>query len=143
MSELMKKLKLIGELMHTQDNRITEIPLFVVQQKVRDYGYSDDYAEGHIWVDKESAEEEDDEATIAKLDKADIEWDDIDTHRKVGYKDRWEFVTACFTEQGCKDHIKINGHNLGEHRIFAASGFRNLEWQLMREFLMGLGEEST
>jgi len=140
MSELMKKLKLIGELMHTQDNRITEIPLFVVQQKVRDYGYRSDYSDAHIWVDAEDSEEVSDIAIIDRLEEADEPDED---YRRVHYKNRWEFVTACFTEQGCKDFLKINGHNLHEPRIFAASGFRNLEWQLMREFLMGLGEEST
>lgn len=88
----------VAEQLRTQNNRSTQHPLFVVQQKVRDYGFSDEHAEDHA---------------------------------------RWEFVTACLTEHGCKEYLRFNGHNLGETRIYAESGFRNQEVQMLRLILMG------
>ena len=74
----------VGELIRTQDNRITSNPIFVVEQK-----------RGNAWT----------------------------------------FVTACLTEQGCKDYLAVDGHNLTNPRIYGPGGFRNQEWQNLRDFL--------
>lgn len=136
----------IGERLRTQDNRITQHPLFVVQQRRRIYGAEDQLGEdGHEWY--ETAEWEripvDEAAELER--KFDIFREVPDGYTRVAYADTWEFVTACFTEQGCKDFIAVNGHNLKDPRIYADSGWRNAEWIAIREYLMGLypcGEES-
>jgi hypothetical protein len=53
----------------------------------------------------------------------------------------WDFVTACFTEQGCKDYLARDGHNLKEPRIYAAGSYRNSEWQAVRNYLAALAAQ--
>lgn len=127
----------IGELIRTQDNRFTSHPLFVVEKKVVDAGYEDGYADFYQWVDFENDYYEADEEEAAHLD-AMLAHDPESLPTgwaKIGCKIRWEFVTCCFTEQGCKDFLKVNGHNVGESRIYVYSGWRNYEWQDVREAL--------
>lgn len=129
----------ISKLLHTQDNRITDQPMFVVQRRVRDYGYDSDHCDDYVWLDAVSGDyNEADEREARILDKMDERYRDIKGWQKVYYRDRWEFVTACFTEQGCKDYIRLDGHNLGETRIYAEGSYRNLEYQAVRNFLMSL-----
>ena len=79
-----RELRAIGESIRTQDNRMTNEPIFVVEQK-----------RGRHWV----------------------------------------FATACFTEQGCKDYLAANGHNLKSPRVYVYSGYRNAEWIALRAAL--------
>jgi len=135
------KLEEIGKLIKTQDNRITDQPMFIVQQKVRDYGYDSDYTDDYIWYSNEDAMEASSEQAYnldndTFSDEYDHEWE------KKYYIERWEFVTACFTEQGCKNYLKINGHNLREPRIYAEGSYRNNEFQAVRDMLIGLDGKS-
>lgn len=124
-------LEAISERLKTQDNRITADPIFVVQQRNRIWGFDLEYCEDWMWVDEEGNEATQEEYEELKK-HGDVGWN------KVGYKDTWEFVTACFTEQGCKDYIAYNGHNLTDPRIYAESGWRNAEWIGLRNYLMNL-----
>ena len=117
----------IIERLHTQDNRITANPLFAVQQRRRIYGVEEEYCERFVWVDDEGNEGDEDAPGL----------------RRVGYIDKWEFVTGCLTEQGCKDYIACNGHNLNEPRIYAYGSYRNAEFIALREWLMGLREPAA
>ncbi len=131
----------ISKLLHTQDNRITDQPMFVVQRKVRDYGYDSEHSDDYEWLDTVSGDYNSaDEHQTRILDKADKRRRDIKGWVKAYYRDRWEFVTACFTEKGCEDYIKRDGHNLGETRIYAEGSYRNNEYQVVRNFLMSLTE---
>lgn len=109
----------IGRLILTQDNRITDQPIFIVQQK-RQYITNPDYNDGYeVWLDDEGNQ----------VDRA----EGVD---KVYVHDVWEFVTACFTEQGCKDYIARDGHNLRDPRIYAAGSYRNDEYRKVRRALI-------
>lgn len=124
----------IGERLRTQDNRITEAPIFAVQQKRRIWGAED--ADGYEWYHSDEWERVDsDEASKLERD-FDIYGDVPKGYSRVGYVEIWEFVTACFTEQGCKDFLAINGHNLTEPRIYAYGSWRNQEWKAVRSALM-------
>ncbi|MEW7002032.1 hypothetical protein M8494_22015 [Serratia ureilytica] len=50
------------------------------------------------------------------------------------------FVTGCFTEQGCKDYINKNGHNLNKPFIYSFGSYRNDEYQTVRKFIMQMPE---
>lgn len=118
-----------------QDNRATAAPMFAVQQRMRIYGLESGYGDGWTWVDEEGNEADPDAARVlsdnaARLRRRPLGW------RRLGYRDTWEFVTACFTEQGCKDFIRINGHNLKDPRIYAYGSYRNHEWQTVRDHLL-------
>lgn len=135
---MIDKLKEIAKLLHTQDNRITDQPQFIVQQKRRDYGFMPDYAEDYEWMDTDNEHRVADEEEIKRLEVLDDADEDTDSWEKVYYKDRWEFVTSCFTERGCKDYIAINGHNLCEPRIYAEVSYRNNEFRTIRDWLKSL-----
>ena len=137
MSERMQQ---IGELIRTQDNRITDAPMFIVQEKKREYGYDPDYSDDSVWLDSENEYREATEAQSIWLDSL---AETTSGWVKTGYKDRWEFVTACFTEQGCKDFIAADGHNHCELRIYADGSYRNAEFRAVREYLMSGVSESA
>jgi hypothetical protein len=127
----------IGELLRTQDNRITDQPLFLVQQK-QTYVTEDGYNESRmVWVNEDGREAG--EETARRFDskysgtgRRPKGW------RHLAVFDVWEFVTGCFTEQGCMEYIARNGHNLKEPRIYAEGSFRNLEYQIVRNWLKAL-----
>ena len=108
-----------------ENNRCTDQPMFILQKKVRDWGYSSGHEEGYKWVNSDDYEDEANEEKAAELEALDDACEGTGPWEKCYYRDRWEFVTACFTEQGCKDYIEADGHNHGELRIYAEGSFRN------------------
>lgn len=149
-------LKALGNAIATQDNRATMHPLFVVFQK-REIVTDEDYDYDFIgWYDDEG--DCADEETEAKLDamRHDISSDyfavdeitiegDCEniTWRRIAIKEVDVFVTACFTEQGCKDYLSRNGHNLRKPFIYVTSLYRNTEMIGLREFLLTQLEADT
>jgi len=125
----------IAEAVRTQNNRITENPVFVVQQKRRDFGYDSDHADNYTYW--QGGEEITDPDTLETIANEIAERGFTDTHKSY-YIDRWEFVTACFTEKGCEDYIRQNRHNLKEPRIYVESGHRNDEWKAIRNHLKAI-----
>lgn len=125
--------------LNTQDNRITSDPIFLVQKKVRDWGIADDYTEDYTWINSDNDYEEADEEKSKQLD-ADDEWqlkpEDF-CWSKCYYRDRWEFVTACFTEKAADDFIERNKHRYGEMRTYVDSLYRNDEMRELRNLLLG------
>lgn len=128
----------IGERIRTQDNRITADPIFAVQKLVKDIvpeGYEDSYE----WCETESGDYcIADKRTAARLDLLHEDGRDTGKWQKFFYRERWEFVTACFTEAGANEHIRLNGHNIGKARVYAYSAFRNPEMIELRQWLIGL-----
>ena len=138
----MENIRKIAELIKTQDNRITDQPIFIVQRERRDYGYDSGWADDYVWcniADSEECIEEEDEQYEVLNNQDENGEIDSDWYRCY-YKKRWEYVTACFTEQGCKDYIAANGHNLGKTRIYADGSYRNFEFREVRDFLLSLIE---
>jgi hypothetical protein len=139
-SEVPKEIAAIIENLHTQDNRITDNPLFAVQQKRRFGGVDSDYADASVWI-SDGCEVDAEEA--ARLDALRDSGEAVpDNCQRMGYIDRWEFVTGCLTEQGCKDYIARNGHNLHEPRIYAYGSYRNAEFIAIRKWLMSLRDSA-
>lgn len=128
----------IGENLRTQDNRITSDPMFCVFQK-REVVADEDYDHDRIvWVDEDGKEATELQATRLELlhdncREAPATW------RRIAVKEIDDFVTCCFTEQGCKDYLACNGHNLRLPFIYVKSGFRNSEYQTVRNWLMTNG----
>jgi hypothetical protein len=132
------KLEEIGERLCTQDNRITQNPMFCVRIKVRDVGYDSGYCDNHCWRDSAN------ELTVYDDDK-DFKEPEGDQWDKFGYRDRWEIVMVAFSEEGCKQYLELNGHNdrrrafRGEIEIYVESFNRCPEMITIREFLISLG----
>jgi len=122
----MKDLLDIAARLRTQDNRCTAEPMFCVQEKKRDIGYDAAYSAGDtVWINMEGGNYETVPPNTPKAEE-------------FGYKDRWETVMVCFTEEGCKDYLRQNGHNHGETRIYVESFRRCDEMIRIRAWLMGL-----
>lgn len=134
----MNDLPTIALNLRTQDARATALPIFVIQQRKRSpvpEGYSDDGE----WYDTDSCKTVDDPEVLARIagdEKAGVL--DTDRYRWVWFRDEWVFVQPFFTERGAQDYIALNGHNLCEPRIYVESGWRNHEWETVREHLMSL-----
>ncbi|HCQ8985211.1 TPA: hypothetical protein OMI17_001509 [Klebsiella pneumoniae] len=137
--KLPAELYTIGELIRTQDNRITDQPMFVVFQKREIIG-SDEHSPSRIcWVwDGEEVSE----LRAKRLEVLYQDGRDTRGYDRYAMQEVDEFVTACFTEHGCKDYLRQNGHNLRLPYIYACGSFRNNEYQLVRNWLAGIKVEA-
>ncbi|EON4697453.1 ead/Ea22-like family protein, partial [Escherichia coli] len=125
---------IIGENIRTQDNRITSDPMFCVYQK-REIVVDADYDHDRIvWVDEDGNEANKRHSRRLELLHENFR-EPPEKWRRVAVKDIDEFVTCCFTEQGCKDYLAVNGHNLRLPFIYVKSGFRNAEYIGIRNWL--------
>jgi hypothetical protein len=134
----------IARRLHTQDNRITSQPAVrrAAEEKCRRPGGRLSTSSG-CWVngDSEDISDAEDvaklEAAFARLARTRL------AHVASGIAHHWEFVTGCLTEQGCKDFIACNGHNLNEPRIYAYSAYRNAEFIARAQVADVAGRRST
>jgi hypothetical protein len=126
----------IGCNLLTQDNRCTDQPLFIVEQKRLIVGIDPEYANKIGWFDSDGMATPEEHEFLEKQYKKSRR--EPDGWTRTGYSEEWQFVTACFTEQGCKDYIRIDGHNLKDPRIYADGSYRNNEYRTVRNFLMKL-----
>ncbi len=151
--EQYKLLQAIGQDIRAQDNRCTDAPIFIVREKKRLYGVDPDYHSSHVvvWIDQDNDHAEADAEEHERIEAAWEESGDVpEGWTRTAYKEHWEFVTACFTEAGCKEYLRCNAHNLGETqispvdpRVFAASSFRNDEFRVVRKFLNTLAPNAS
>jgi len=111
---------------NTQDNRITQDPLFCVFEKERIYGVEDDYTDQWEWCNS------DQQCHCASGEACESKSEEC---RKVGYIERNHFVNAHFTERAAKEHIRINGHNLYGPFVYVTSLFRCEEMIAIRNTL--------
>jgi len=150
-------LKKIQKNLKEQDNRITSDPLFVVFQERRvsaDSNFSESYwfvldsetkCEDHKklreWL-RDNYEGEDKAfkldimSSLSFPDNIIEELAEREGFEKYYYQDIDIFVTACFTEEGAKDYLRQNQHNLTQPYIYVTSLYRNDEMIGIRELLM-------
>ncbi|EBU7576468.1 hypothetical protein DK674_16345 [Salmonella enterica subsp. enterica serovar Newport] len=128
----------IGKNILTQDNRITSDPMFCVYQK-REIVVDADYDYDRIvWIDEDGNEANERQRMRLELLHENFR-EPPEKWRRVALKEIDDFVTCCFTEQGCKDYLACNGHNLRLPFIYVKSGFRNAEFISVRNWLAGIG----
>ncbi|ENC3163985.1 TPA: ead/Ea22-like family protein [Escherichia albertii] len=128
---------IIGENIRTPDNRITSEPMFCVYQKRKIVVDSDYDYDRIVWVDEDGNEANKRQSRRLELLHENFR-EPPEKWRRVAVKDIDEFVTCCFTEQGCKDYLAANGHNLRLPFIYVKSGFRNAEYIGIRNWLAGI-----
>ena len=141
--DLAEQIAEIASRLATQDNRCTDCPIFIVQEKRRTYGFDPQWSDDSeiVWQDSENDYEEAGPEEHARLEALYDEGEDIPGKWvRTAYQDTWEYVTACFTETGCAEYIRRNKHNhRGELRIYAAGSWRNDEWRAVRDLLLAIG----
>lgn len=115
---------------------MTDKPIFVVLQK-REIVAHADYDHDRIeWLDDEGVEAS--KTKARRLEALHGEQRDTGRWRRLAIKEVDEFVTACFTERGCREYLEVNGHNLRKPFIYAYGSFRNAEFNVIRDWLMDL-----
>jgi hypothetical protein len=132
---LQGRVREIAQRLREQDNRCTELPIFLVRTKRRIYGFDPQYSDVHVWIDSDGNEA--DEVEQKDLD-ARYEDNYSETHNdwtRTSYLDIWEVATVCLTEKGCKDYIAKMAHRLHEPQIYVESSYRNDEWRDVLEYL--------
>lgn len=129
----------IGEQIRTQDNRATDKPLFAVMEK-REIVAHEDYDHDRIcWHETKSGEYcEATETQARRLEALHDDCRDTPGWERLAVKEIDVFVTACFTEQGCKDFLARDGHNHRKPFIYAYGSYRNAEYQAVRNYLAAL-----
>jgi hypothetical protein len=98
-----------------------------VQEKHTEYGFDPKWCDDTVWIDTEDG---------CNIVEAPVDGEETDTVFKTGFKDRWETVMVAFTEEGCKDYLRQNGHNHGKTRIYVESFRRCDEMIAIRKMLM-------
>ncbi|AYN25723.1 hypothetical protein D8682_26495 [Buttiauxella sp. 3AFRM03] len=126
----------IGESLRTQSNRTTGHPVFVVFDKQEIVGSEEHDCDRIAWVFECH---EVDECKAGRLEALYQGGRDTRGYDRYAMKSIDQFVTACFTEDGCKDYLQQNGHNLNKPFIYVHSAYRNDEWQVIRNWLMTVG----
>lgn len=140
----------IGELLRTQDNRATDQPMFIVQQQVEHP--CDEERDGRFESTRVVWYEVDGGGEVSPLRAERL--GALNKGCRIGRKysafyDRcvmgmqYEYVTACFTEEGAKAHLDVNGHNLEKPRIYAMGSYRNFEFRAIRNWLMQLPQPAA
>ncbi len=134
----MFELHKIAARLRTQDNHITAVPVFIVQQRVRIYGMDAEYNDDVVvtWLHEGEKVEPSLAASLETAWKVDRR--EPSGYTRTGYLDRWEFVTPCFTMAAAEEFIRQNAHNLTDPRVYVDSGFRNWEFQVVRDHVMGI-----
>jgi hypothetical protein len=106
--------------------------MFCVQVRERIYGLDPRWSDDVVWIDTEEG---------CSVVDAPADGEETDHIIRSGYKDIWKTVMVAFTEQGCKDHLELNGHNyrhFEEVRIYAESFCRCPEMIAIRAMLMNI-----
>jgi hypothetical protein len=137
-------LSAIGKLLRTQDNRCTAYPMFCVQVCERIGPLNDDLGGGdRMFHNHEESEtyypDRPDPAEWDRLKALDDDGELPDYVCTGIYIEKWLTVQVCFTEEGCKRHLELNGHNYRSYfgtRIFVESFHRNPEMLAIREALL-------
>jgi hypothetical protein len=127
----------ISQRLKAQDNRCTAEPLFCLQMLCRDVAYDPGWVDNHCWHNMGTME------TVYD-DDPDFKEPEGEGWQEHGYVDRWETVMVAFTEQGLKDYMVLDGHNVerrafrGKTRIYIETFRRCDEMIAIRKYLMSL-----
>lgn len=127
----MFEMEQIGERLRTQDGRITQDPIFAVEQKKRIWGMDPDGDEANVvWLDSD--------CEVVTESFAKRHGGEAEGFTRTAFIEIWEFVSPFFTEAAAQRYIAENSHNLKSPRIYAHSAYRNREFIAIRKHLMGL-----
>lgn len=121
----------------------TSHPQFTVQRKRRVSGFDTDYASDIMWIDIDNDHREVRPAKARVLESRFGRGDHVPNgYIRTGYRDEWEFVDVYVTYEAAKARVEaMNQRGGDEYRTYVESGYRNKEWQTLREALIALSTE--
>lgn len=119
----------------SQDRRATAHPVQFLLQQRREYVAHDEYNHQTDTIyrhhEMESTQCKTHEEAVTWLKEYGYEGEklekEIENIEKFEMGHYWETNQAFFTEDGVKQHVALNGHNLREHRDYVVHSFRNPE----------------
>lgn len=135
----------LKERIESNDNRGTAQPYLLLLQIKKTYIAHDDYGDDTKtrWVeqytgDYVTADTEKELKEIIRGWHHDEEYVDFDPYQITKYQEGyfWETVNVFFTDEGYREHMKINGHNIGEHRTYGIHAFRNPEMKQVYDLII-------
>lgn len=133
-----EELQEISIQLKTQHNSYTTLPIYTVQQRRRMYGMDPDYGGEVVWIYSDEGDEVD-KVKADRLEEQYTETCDIpEDYIRTSYIDTWEYVTMFFTRKAAQEYIDKYHYNMNDPRIYVDSGYRNKEWELVRNHLMSL-----
>ncbi len=127
----------ISEAIKTQDNRITQHPLFGVYNRRCIYGMDSDYWDTDYVIVDRNCTDCVYETEIEALENGVLQEDFVKSY----YITVGDFVNAHFTERAAQKYINENRHNLTDPYIYVTSLYRCPEMIAIRELLMRFEEE--
>ena len=136
----MISLKELREQLQTQDNLATSCPIYMVQVRNRILGMDSSCTDDYVWMDIEAHE------LVLETDKETYDWlastwgegYTIDDFEEVYYIDLWMNVQPFLTMKAAEAYIEANAHNLDHPRVYVESGYRNHEWEFLRDYFLNL-----
>ena len=141
----MDQIEEIAERLRTQDNLLTEHPLYVVYDKMTIFGVDFDHADRFVWVDDEY--DEPDDETLEDIAQIEGYENEVTlsgaSYRRIGIRDERRFVTACLTMEAAKRFIEDNQHHLRNPFVFVESLSNNPEMIAVRKYLTGLSRRES
>lgn len=143
------ELSQISNHLHIQDNRGTASPAFCVQVLERIGPIMLDHGSDLFFYDHEQCEayyhDGHDREQWQELKRL-HDQDELPAEFTAAcYIEKWITVQTCFTEEGCKRYLALDGHNLRQYhgvRIYADTFHRNVEMLAIRNHLMGITPET-
>ena len=138
----------LSQQLHTQDNRCTDNPIFQVRD-VKQVPCLPEHADDTHWwdpegsavLDKDLIDQLEEEGKWTSYNSVVLELEDAQlsgTYTRTHTKTLRQVVATFMTQQAADAWVKANEHRHNALEIYIDSGFRNPEWQAIRDFLMSL-----
>ncbi len=123
----------------SQDCRATAEPIYLVRERVRLIGFTDEYSDENIWItpdgENELTPEEAQEWVAHGRDPEE------EGYSLMGVVYDKRPVQSFFTMAGAEAYIKNEGHrHTGPLEVYVDSGHRNREWKAVRALLLALAQ---
>lgn len=101
----------------------TANPIFIVQKRVRVYGFDSEYVSDYVWCNEEQDHKEANVVTARRLDALDDDGRATGDWEKIYYVDRWEYVCAHLTKEAAEAFIARKGHDYEGLRVWVDSQY--------------------
>lgn len=135
----------LAHTLKTQDNRGTADPYFFTVRKFIDVAVPDGCGEAMLYFDNSDVESYTEEEAKKRAEELEMTFDDYVEERcqKYDSKEEERFENFFFTEDGYKQHVKINGHNIARvckrYDSYVDHAFRNPELEKVISAIKEIG----
>ena len=139
LSELQK----IADRMKGQDNRATSHPVFQVRETRRIYGIDPTWGQPVVWTYEgdEYDDSSDDADYLEAVKHYEETREELEGWTRTSYIDIEVVVHSFFSAKAAEDYVTRFHYNYKNPYVYVETGYRNDEWQAIRNVLLGLVKE--